>query len=116
MISEESKCFDNKVLKIWGDLGLFGLVTIDTFMMMLVCILISTYLGIEMFWFGVIFGIVSLISAIVGIKAGYFEINNLINVYIFEAMSEEESEFVKRCEGRNPIRSNLVKYGHLFIG
>jgi hypothetical protein len=115
MISAESEFYINKVMNIWYQVGIWKLMAVETFMAMLGCILTDIYFG--MFWLGVIFGVASLIFAVIGISFGYFGIDNFVNKYMYNKISEEESEFIKRCESRNPYGTpNIVKYEHLLVG
>lgn len=115
MLSMESECYVNKVLNIWCNIGVWKIIAIETFIAMLACILSDIYFG--MFWLGITFGIIAITSAVIGANRGYFEIDNFVNVYMFEKTSEEEAEFIKRCKSSNLyMTSNLVKYKHLFVG
>lgn len=113
MISAESEFYINKIMNIWYQVGIWKLMAVECFLAMFACILLDVYL--MTFWLGVIFGVAALIFATIGIGLGYFGINNFVKVY-FDNTSEEESEFLRRCESRHIFKSNLVKYGHLFVG
>lgn len=113
-MSLSEKEFVDKVFAIENKLSILELAVVDSFLIMLMCVIVST-VNSGFVYLVFIFGIASCLLASIGIELGYFAIKNFRKIYM-PSYSYEELDFINRCEPRNPYASsNFVKFEHLFV-